>query len=261
MQNSGEIAIVISSALKGATVAGFLRLGQDQAWQVGAQVSRYSPQSSASGLTQMIDEVLAGVGANWDEVDRVIVDNGPGSFTGIKIGLAFAYGLAESRKTLPIVACSSLEAISKQWPNRWLFLPATRTQGYAAYSSEPGVCQLYSVSLESIVEDGRTGKIRLVAESGQGAKDIELDRKASMQAQLLLPWPKLDALLKEQGVALVDGPSLPSLMAMTVDAMLNEMPTLNGQEGHLQPLALPKARYLRKSAPEEMLERKKEQEV
>lgn len=48
---------------------------------------------------------------SYDEIDKIIVVNGPGSFTGIRIGLTIAKTLAWAKK-IPIVTISSLEAMA-----------------------------------------------------------------------------------------------------------------------------------------------------
>lgn len=48
---------------------------------------------------------------SYDEIDKIIVVNGPGSFTGIRIGLTIAKTLAWAKK-IPIVPISSLEAMA-----------------------------------------------------------------------------------------------------------------------------------------------------
>ncbi|MEI7890260.1 MAG: tRNA (adenosine(37)-N6)-threonylcarbamoyltransferase complex dimerization subunit type 1 TsaB, partial [Actinomycetes bacterium] len=48
----------------------------------------------SSATLRMLEQVLADVGAGFDQIGRVAVTVGPGSFTGIRIGLATANGLA-----------------------------------------------------------------------------------------------------------------------------------------------------------------------
>ncbi|CAB4858926.1 MAG: tRNA (adenosine(37)-N6)-threonylcarbamoyltransferase complex dimerization subunit type 1 TsaB [Actinobacteria bacterium] len=48
----------------------------------------------SSATLRMLEQALSDVGAGFDEIGRVAVTVGPGSFTGIRIGLATANGLA-----------------------------------------------------------------------------------------------------------------------------------------------------------------------
>ena len=66
----------------------------------------------AARLLAAAEEALAGAGVAWEEVDRLAVGVGPGSFTGLRIGIATARALAQGRG-LPIVAVSTLEALAR----------------------------------------------------------------------------------------------------------------------------------------------------
>jgi tRNA threonylcarbamoyladenosine biosynthesis protein TsaB len=68
------------------------------------------PQHSRVLLAEVDRAVEAGGG--WDEVERIAVGIGPGSFTGLRIGIATARGLAQARG-LPIAGVGSLEALAR----------------------------------------------------------------------------------------------------------------------------------------------------
>lgn len=58
-----------------------------------------------------IEEMFKETNININEIEKIIVVNGPGSFTGIRIGLTIAKTLAWARN-IPIIPISSLEAMS-----------------------------------------------------------------------------------------------------------------------------------------------------
>jgi tRNA threonylcarbamoyladenosine biosynthesis protein TsaB len=65
----------------------------------------------SSRLLPLVEEVLAAAGAGWDAVERIAVGVGPGGFTGLRLGIATARGLAQARG-LPLAGVSSLEALA-----------------------------------------------------------------------------------------------------------------------------------------------------
>jgi tRNA threonylcarbamoyladenosine biosynthesis protein TsaB len=65
----------------------------------------------ANRLLGAAEAALQRAGLGWEEVDRIAVGVGPGSFTGLRIGIATARALAQARG-LPLVAVSSLEALA-----------------------------------------------------------------------------------------------------------------------------------------------------
>ena len=62
-------------------------------------------------LAPMLAEAMAAAGVGFDGIDRIGVSVGPGSFTGLRVGLAFAKGLAIARG-LPCVGVGVLEALA-----------------------------------------------------------------------------------------------------------------------------------------------------
>lgn len=64
----------------------------------------------AQRLLVLIQELLEQAGSSWDEVDRIAVGSGPGTFTGLRIGIATAQALAEATDT-PLVGVSTLRSL------------------------------------------------------------------------------------------------------------------------------------------------------
>ena len=59
----------------------------------------------------MIEAVLAEAGIDFDDLDRIAVTTGPGSFTGVRVGVAAARGLALALD-IPAVGVGSLDALA-----------------------------------------------------------------------------------------------------------------------------------------------------
>lgn len=65
----------------------------------------------AEEITPLLDDALREAGCSINEVDRLAVDVGPGRFTGLRVGLATARGLALACD-LPVVGITSLELLA-----------------------------------------------------------------------------------------------------------------------------------------------------
>jgi tRNA threonylcarbamoyladenosine biosynthesis protein TsaB len=87
----------------------------------------------ASRLLGAAEEALTLAGLGWDDVDRIAVGVGPGSFTGLRIGIATARALAQGRG-LPVVGVSTLQALAlgADGPLVLAVLDARRGEAFAA---------------------------------------------------------------------------------------------------------------------------------
>lgn len=70
-------------------------------------------RSYSATLVSAIGELIHSAGAKLDDLDGIIVVNGPGSFTGVRVGVSAVKGLAEGRE-LAVVALSRLEVLSRK---------------------------------------------------------------------------------------------------------------------------------------------------
>jgi tRNA threonylcarbamoyladenosine biosynthesis protein TsaB len=78
--------------------------------------ARHGPPSKMSDLLPgAVQELLGGAGLTLGDVQGLVVGLGPGSFTGLRIGLATVKGLAYARR-LPVAGASSLAALALEGP-------------------------------------------------------------------------------------------------------------------------------------------------
>jgi tRNA threonylcarbamoyladenosine biosynthesis protein TsaB len=83
----------------------------------------------SSTLITAVGDVLAQSGVSLRELGAIIVVHGPGSFTGVRVGLAAVKGLAEAAR-LPVVAVSRLEVLAAKADCQAAVLDAHRHEVY-----------------------------------------------------------------------------------------------------------------------------------
>ena len=70
----------------------------------------------AAAMLPGIEEVLRLAGAGFADLDGLIVADGPGSFTGLRIGFATAKRVWHARQALPLESAPSLLAAASSAP-------------------------------------------------------------------------------------------------------------------------------------------------
>lgn len=84
----------------------------DDQGRVLAHRSAVMARGQAEALMPMIVATLADAGRTWDQVDLVGVTVGPGTFTGLRIGLAAARGMAVA-SALPVAGVTTTAAVAQ----------------------------------------------------------------------------------------------------------------------------------------------------
>lgn len=97
--------LVIDTALNACTAAVF---EDDRALGVRSELMVKGHQERIAGLVR---DAVADAGG-FDGIDRIGVTVGPGSFTGLRVGLSFAHGLGAALG-VPVVGISTLAALAR----------------------------------------------------------------------------------------------------------------------------------------------------
>jgi tRNA threonylcarbamoyladenosine biosynthesis protein TsaB len=126
------LTLAFDTATKAATSALVWSSGKGDSEVLGERVSR------AQTLLEDVDALLRQAGAHPTDLDRLAVGLGPGSFTGVRIGLAVARGLALSLD-LPGAGVSTLDALAAGAPDAVPVIDAKRREIFTVLDGEPNV--------------------------------------------------------------------------------------------------------------------------
>lgn len=136
-------------------------------------------------LPAAVTRVLTEAHATWNEVTAMVVDIGPGSFTGLRIGLAFVKALCFSSK-IPVVGVASLDVLAAGLPLSphpiCPILDAKQRNVYAAvYGLQAG--------RPARRTDYLLGPLRDVLPAMEGSVIVLGDGVALYHEQILARWP------------------------------------------------------------------------
>ena len=114
---------------------------------LGERVSR------AVRVLEDADDLLRENGLERAELTRIVVGTGPGSFTGLRLGLATARGLALALE-LPVAGVSTLHALAAGAPGALPVVDGGRREVFTLVDGEPAVCVPQDVRAALCVGDG-----------------------------------------------------------------------------------------------------------
>lgn len=106
--------------------------------------------SHSTYLASFVDEVLKEAKLKVSDLDAVVVGGGPGSYTGLRIGVSLAKGLCFGAN-IPLIACSTLRALAvsalEQNPKADRVISLIDARRMDAYLG------VYTGELDSVVEE------------------------------------------------------------------------------------------------------------
>jgi tRNA threonylcarbamoyladenosine biosynthesis protein TsaB len=110
-----------------------------------AELALHSSDGFAHLIFQAIEKLLGDARFSLDQIDCFAAASGPGSFTGVRVGLSAVKGLAEAMGK-PAVGVSNLRAMSSfgNLPHRAVVLDARRGEVFAG---------IYNAQLEIVVPE------------------------------------------------------------------------------------------------------------
>ena len=236
-----KLTLLIDTSLKGVSLC--LGWVQEESFEVLSSQSFFSNQVAAAKLAGVVEDLLQFHDLNLGQLNVLAVSRGPGSFTGIKVGISFCTALSSTLPNCKLTGFSPLEALAKNDPKVAWFLPATKSQGYLAVAKEGNV--------EILIVDIVDGELELYKEDSR--EKVPLEVFSEMAFRSMLEWPALEQVFKRRSFPLGLEP-LVSAAVISQTAVFSEIAALDPDqiesENNIEP------RYVRKSAPEEKLAKK-----
>jgi tRNA threonylcarbamoyladenosine biosynthesis protein TsaB len=204
-------------------------------------------------LLALIVELLERAGTDWDELSRIAVGTGPGTFTGLRIGIATARALGQAR-AIPLVGISTLESLAAG---------AAAAAGAAGAETVLGV--LDARRGEAFVAGWRTEQLVRPAGSQSEAGAVGIVPPAALTPETLAETVrglggntlavgdgaiKFRAVLEPSGATVpVDGSPLHKVTATTHCRLAADRPISPPEQIHPDYLRLPDAEITRRANP------------
>lgn len=201
---------------------------------------------SAKMLPVMVQQALDSMKSSVEDIKSITVSRGPGSFTGIRVGLAYTIGLVSGlsktdKSRVKVNGVSSLVELHRYFEsvthkNLALFLPSTKSTGYA------------------VVRNGDQAQLHAI--------DCGEEFFANWNCRdwfVLGDWPILEEIMARNDMKSVQKYGLKTASELALRAMVEGSHLLRESENAQEmsdPEEFPDAIYLRKSSVEENQKKK-----
>ena len=144
-------------------------------------------------LGESLDTLLTRVGATLDDVKRVMVTLGPGSFSGLRTGVAFCQGLCFSGKrelygvtTLQALACFAHDAAGKECAEIAVIIRARTGFWYMRLNGEE-----FFIETPEVIERIKNAKVKAIVADAPAQEDDMLKAFFNSQGDPRLASAKL----------------------------------------------------------------------
>lgn len=167
-------------AIDTATKIGSVALYEDKTGIIG-EINLYVKVNHSNVIMKAVDSLFDLSGYTIKDVDKIAVTTGPGSFTGIRIGVAIAKGLAYSLKK-PIIGINELDVLAETVEEReGLIVPLIDARKERVYYSQ------YKYENRKLVrkEEYKDGELRDILEKLKGEKVVFIGDGAIVNQELI----------------------------------------------------------------------------
>lgn len=167
-------------AIDTATKIGSVALYEDKTGIIG-EINLYVKVNHSNVIMKAVDSLFDLSGYTIKDVDKIAVTTGPGSFTGIRIGVAIAKGLAYSLKK-PIIGINELDVLAETGEEReGLIVPLIDARKERVYYSQ------YKYENRKLVrkEEYKDGELRDILEKLKGEKVVFIGDGAIVNQELI----------------------------------------------------------------------------
>jgi tRNA threonylcarbamoyladenosine biosynthesis protein TsaB len=133
-------------------------------------------QKVSAGASQLllpwVEELLSEASIGLSSLDAIAIGNGPGAFTGVRLGVAVVQGLATAAK-LPVLPVASLDAIASQVVQTPLFIASGAHSFAVAIDARMDEVYWAKYQVLSSQLPQRQGEIQLSAPEGIELSNVE----------------------------------------------------------------------------------------
>jgi tRNA threonylcarbamoyladenosine biosynthesis protein TsaB len=162
----------------------------DESSFTALQVMSVEGGTYSAQLMPVIAELLANKQLTKEQIDAFVVVSGPGSFTGLRVGLATVKGLCEVLQK-PVVAVSMLEAVAVvRGPHNGhvaVALDAGRDEVYVGEftlaGSRAAVVREYISKLEAFAAEAGLSKLTVVSPDARTAEALIASGASALQVE------------------------------------------------------------------------------